>query len=66
MSNAPYDPSYASYIKWDAARRERFPQATHWIYQSRIGEFRVADWCPLTGRENITARHAPTSGQEGL
>lgn len=36
--------SYASYAAWDNARRVKYPIATHWIYQSRIGEFKVAEW----------------------
>ncbi len=44
---------YAEYIKWDEARRLRFPDACHWIYRTKIGDFTVAEWCPMTGRQRI-------------
>ena len=36
--------SYEDYLKWDTSRRKRYPMATHWVYQSRVGDFRVAEW----------------------
>mgnify|MGYP001613739058 CR=1 FL=1 len=43
------EPSYEAYAAWDEERRKAFPQASHWIYQSRIRGEKVATWCPLTG-----------------
>ena len=47
------EPPYSDYVEWDLARKARFPHAVHWIYQSRIGETKVAEWCPITGRCSI-------------
>lgn len=41
--------TWAGYKKWDEDRRLKYPTARHWIYKSFLGEFRVAEWCPMTG-----------------
>ena len=47
-------PTFEAYQEWDRARRTRFPAASHWIYQSRLEGFKVAEWCPLTGRCHVS------------
>ena len=47
--------TYKAYVEWDDARRARFPNAKHWIYQSRIGECKVAEW-NIYGGGHIDAR----------
>ena len=56
VAATPPAASYDNYVKWDEARKKRFPQATHWIYQSRIGDFKVAEWCALSGLNSIVER----------
>ena len=47
------EPTYAEYNAWDELRRRLLPAAKHWIYKSRIDEFNVAEFCPLTGRQYV-------------
>lgn len=41
------------YQKWDAARREAYPLACHWIYKTKIEEFTVAEFDPLSGEARL-------------
>lgn len=45
--------TWEDYQKWDAARREAFPLGRHWIYRTKIEEFTVAEFCPLSGTARI-------------
>lgn len=55
MSIQANEPSYEEYVKWDEARRVAFPNARHWIYQSRVGDTRVAEWS-ICGQSSIMAK----------
>ncbi len=46
-------PTWDAYKAWDDLRRERFPAAKHWIYQTKLQEFTVAEFCPLSGRAQV-------------
>lgn len=41
--------TFAAYQKWDEERRTKYPLARHWIYKSWLGEFKVAEWNPVSG-----------------
>ena len=49
MGNRAVEPDYLSYCAWDEERRKTFPAASHWIYQSRLGGQKVAEWCAISG-----------------
>ena len=45
--------TYEAYKVWDEQRRLKHPTAKHWIYKSKVEEFTVAEWCPLSGVSSI-------------
>lgn len=46
--------TWQEYLKFDEARRKRYPSARHWIYKSWMEEFKVAEFDPLSGHWSVS------------
>lgn len=57
--------TYAEYKVWDQLRRVTFPTARHWIYRTKLGDFTVAEWCPLTGHQRVGGGSVATGAPAG-